>query len=165
MSLGSIVSGAISFVEKIGQEIMHGLSDAAVITQKVQPVANFVGSIISAVDPELAPAVKLVLSTTSYIEGQFAAAGNATGTGSQKMSTVTALIGDTVAHFLTQAGKSATAQDVEDFISKIVNIGKDDPNIWQELLAMLGQTSSTPVTSAPAAVAAASAAHTAPAQG
>lgn len=155
MSLETALGSAVSFVEKIGTDIMHDLGDAATIVAKVQPVANFVGTIISAVDPPLAPAVQAILGVSSYVEGQFAAAGNATGTGEQKLSIVTSMIGNVVANGLTAAGKASDATSVQAFISDIVNIGKDDPNIWQELLAMLGQPGAPVPTAAAAAAAAA----------
>jgi hypothetical protein len=159
MSIETALGSAVSFVEKIGTDIMHGLTDASAIVAKVQPVANFVGTIISAVDPALAPAVTAILGVSSYVEGQFAAAGNASGTGEQKLSIVTSMIGNVVANGLTAAGKASDAASVQAFISDIVNIGKDDPNIWQELLTMLGQSGTPVPTAASAAAAAASAAH------
>lgn len=159
MSIGTGIGKAISFVERMGQDIMHELQNGAVVLQKVQPVANFVGNIIGTIEPGLAPAVKLVLGSATYVEGAFAAAGNATGSGAHKLDVVTTMTGDTVAYFLNQAGKASDAASVQDFISKIVNIGKNDANIWAELQLALGQ--SAPITSATtaASAAAASVAH------
>jgi hypothetical protein len=158
----SVESSVVSFVERIGKDIMHGLSDAAIITQKIQPVANFVGSIIDTIEPGLAPAVTSILAVSTYVEGQFAAAGNATGTGPQKLAVVTTMVGNVVGAGLTAAGKASDAASVQAFISKIVNLGKSDPALWQELLTMLSQAPAaaavTPPPGLSAAVASAAAA-------
>jgi hypothetical protein len=134
----NIFTSTLSFVERMGKDGLTGIKDIALFGQKVQPVANFIGSVIALADPLLAPVVTTVLSTASYVEGQFAAAGAATGTGAQKLSTVTTLIGPLVSSGLKAAGKPNAAADVNSFISGVVNLGKNDPNIWQELEALLG---------------------------
>lgn len=159
MSLGSEINTAVSFVEKIGKDIMHVLQDGAAVVAKVQPVANFVGNIVATVDPELAPAVKLVLTAATYVEGQFAAAGQASGTGEQKAQIVEGMTGDTIAYFLKLAGKANDAAAVQAFISKIVDLGKNDPAIWEELLTMLGQSAPAVPSLGLAAAAAAAASH------
>ena len=153
MSLASMLGSTLSFVERMGQDAIHGIADIATFAQKAQPVANFVGRIFSVLEPQFAPIVSAVLITASYVEGQFAAAGKATGTGTQKLATVATLLGPLVTATLAAAGKPAAAADVNAFISNIVNLGKNNPNLWAQLEALLGQ----PVTQAPALTAAAKA--------
>jgi hypothetical protein len=146
MSVASLISSSMSFVERLGTDAMKGIKDVAGFAAKAQPVANFIGGIISVLEPQLAPVVSTVLITASYVEGQFAAAGNATGSGTQKLATVSALLGPLVVSTLTAAKKPAAAADVDAFISNVVNLGKNNPNLWAQLEMLLGQ----PVTQAPA---------------
>jgi hypothetical protein len=137
----------------MGKDALVGIKDIAAFGQKVQPVASFIGSVISLADPLLAPAVTTVLSTASFVEGQFNAAGQATGTGEQKLATVVTLIGPLVASTLKAAGKPNAASDVNSFISGVVNLGKNDPNIWQQLETLLAANGTTPVPAATPAAA------------
>lgn len=151
MSIGSAIKSTLSFVERIGSSIVGGIEKVDVVAEKIQPTVNFIGSIIKTVDPEAAPVVTAVLGMASYVEGQFATAGAATGTGTQKLAIVTAALGPLVTQTLAAAGKPNAAADVSAYISNIVNLGKNDPNLWAQLEALLNQ----PVTQAPAIPAAA----------
>ena len=144
----NVFTSALSFVERIGQDTMHLIQDGVAFAAKAQPVANFIGSAVSIFEPALAPIVSTVLSTASYVEAQFAAAGNATGTGAQKFAIVSSLLGPLITQALQALGKPSAATDVTNVINGIVNLGKNDPNIWQELETLLGNPPAAAATTA-----------------
>lgn len=98
-----------SFLTKVGHDFKVGFD-------KIKPFTPLLGLL-----PGGSIATAVVGSIIS-VEQKFAAAGAQSGTGTQKLSEVTAIVGPVVADFLGTAGKPADAATVTKYIDDIVDI-------------------------------------------
>jgi hypothetical protein len=113
----------IGVLEAIGKGFEKGLLWA--VTYAV-PVEKLAGLLFPAASPELtvlADATGLIQNAVMEVEQKYAAAGVQSGTGTQKLATVMALVGPTVTSLLTKAGASgASTSYVQSLVSAVVAI-------------------------------------------
>lgn len=105
----------VSFLEHVGHDFKVGFD-------KVEP---YVG--LAALIPGAGAIVTGVVGAIITVEQKFAAAGLQNGTGPQKLSEVTAIMGPLISEFLTVAGKTADAAAVTKYINDIVAVLNDQP--------------------------------------
>jgi len=106
----------ISFLEAVGRDFKKGLTVALpfIETAGEAAVATFV--------PALGPLFNQTVSAVVTAEQSAAALGTQSGTGTQKAAAVVGLVGPLIVQALKDAGKSATAADVQKYIDSIVAI-------------------------------------------
>lgn len=77
--------------------------------------------------PGAGPIITAVAGSITVVEQKFAAMGQQTGTGPQKLAEVTAIVGPMVEQMFTVAGQTADAAAVTKYINDIVAILNDSP--------------------------------------
>ena len=106
----------ISFLDAVGKDFKIAL-DA------VLPWAKGAGSVaISIFDPAIAPLFNATLGVVAQTEQKFAAMGQQTGTGAQKLSDVITIMGPLIQQGFIAAGQDSTPAAVEKFINAAVAI-------------------------------------------
>ena len=106
----------ISVLDKIGH-------DFKVTLDKVLPWAAGAGSVaVSIFDPAIAPLFQATLGVVSQTEQKFAAMGQQTGTGAQKLSDVITIMGPLIQQGFIAAGQDSTPAAVEKFVNAAVAI-------------------------------------------
>lgn len=105
-----------SILKAIGHDFKKGLD-------YILPIAETAGEMAVAIyAPALGPLFNQTVAAVVTAEQNAAAIGKQNGTGAQKLASVVQLMGPLIAQSLTDAGKSATAADVEQYINSIVMI-------------------------------------------
>jgi hypothetical protein len=105
-----------TFLEAVGKDFKKGL-DA------ILPYAETVGeAAVAAYAPALGPLFNQTVNAVVTAEQAAVAAGKQSGTGVSKLSAVVALAGPLIEQGLKDAGKSATATDVANYVSSVVTV-------------------------------------------
>lgn len=109
-----MAKGFVSFLDKIGADFKKGVAVA-------MPFAQAGAAGLAVADPTLAPLVSTGIAVVSEVEQKFAAIGQQSGTGAQKLSEATSILAP-VALGLMQATGSTTATEanVQNFINGLV---------------------------------------------
>ena len=106
----------ISFLEAVGRDFKKGL-DA------ILPYAATAGEAAVAIfAPGLGPLFNQTVAAVATAEQAAAAIGKQSGSGVQKSAAVISLIGPLIEQALIDAGKPATAADVQSYVDAIVKI-------------------------------------------
>lgn len=105
----------VSFLEKVGHDFKVGFDKV----EQFLPLASLI--------PGVGPIVSGVAGAIVTVEQKYAAMGQQTGTGAQKLAEVTAIFGPLVTEFLSVAGKTADAAAVTKYINDIVAVLNDQP--------------------------------------
>lgn len=112
----------IGVLEAIGKDFAKGLKWAV---QYSLPVERLVALLFPAAAPAvtaIAAATTLIQNAVLLVEQKYAAAGEQTGTGAQKLGEVMTLAGDAVAALLGHAGIAATPDYLQSLISAVVAV-------------------------------------------
>ncbi len=112
----------IGVLEAIGKDFAKGLKWAV---QYSLPVERLVALLFPAAAPAvtaIAAATTLIQNAVLLVEQKYAASGEQTGTGAQKLGEVMTLAGDAVAALLGHAGIAATPDYVQSLISAVVAV-------------------------------------------
>jgi hypothetical protein len=105
-----------SFLETVGKDFKKGL-DA------ILPYAETVGeAAVAAYAPALGPLFNQTVNAVVTAEQAAAAVGKQTGSGVSKLAAVVGLIGPLIEQGLKDAGKSASATDVANYVNSVVTI-------------------------------------------
>jgi hypothetical protein len=105
----------VTFLQKVGRDLETDFN-------KILPYTPLLDLI-----PGAAPIVTAVTGTIITVEQKFTAMGKQSGTGSQKLAQVIAIIGPAVAQMLGTAGKPADEATVTKYINDIVAVLNDVP--------------------------------------
>lgn len=116
-----MVNKFVSILTAVGKAFKSGLDEILKFGQLVTPFVQVAEPIIGAI---LSTTIGIVLQT----EQKFAALGKQSGTGSQKLAEVTAIVGPLLTVVLSDAGKPADATKVTDYINKVVNVLNATPS-------------------------------------
>lgn len=109
-------------LDTIGKDFAKGLKWA---TTYAVPAEKLVALLFPAAAPAattLANATTLIQNAVLEVEQKFAASGQQSGTGTQKLAEVMTLAGDAVSSLLTQAGIETSAAYVQSLVSAVVGI-------------------------------------------
>lgn len=108
----------ISVMKAIGHDInwlFH--TKAFVVGEEVA------GAVLDTIAPGAAPLIKLIVSQVTTTEANFAAIGQQTGTGVQKLAAVMSTSGNLIQQMMKDFGiQNVSAQKAEDLISAIVTV-------------------------------------------
>jgi hypothetical protein len=111
----------VTFLEDVGHDFKVGLSKLDPIVKKAIVIAQAAEAPIAGLDPALGVIFTTVVSTVSSIEQKFAAMGQQTGTGVQKLAEAVTILSPVVTQAFTAAGKAADNVTVQNYISAVVN--------------------------------------------
>lgn len=129
----------VSFLKKVGQDFEKGLT-------YLLPVAETAGeAAVSIFLPTLSPIFNQTVAAAALAEQKYAAL-KQEKMGAQKLVDVVNLVGPLVQVALQDAGKSATAADVQNYVNSVVTILNTLPG---SVLNTLTPPSNTPVPAVP----------------
>ncbi|MBZ5697116.1 MAG: hypothetical protein LAN18_01065 [Acidobacteriia bacterium] len=111
----------VSFLQSLGRDFKAGLSKLDPFVKKAISVAQAAEPEITALDPAIGTIFTTVVTVVSSIEQKFAAMGQQTGTGVQKLAEATSILAPVVTQAFTAAGKAADLPTVQNYISAVVN--------------------------------------------
>lgn len=106
----------VSILEHIGQEFQKGL-------KIILPYAETAGAVaVQIFFPALGPAYNSTVGAIALAEQKYAALGQQSGTGPQKLADVLRIVQPVVAQALSDAGKASDQTAVINYINSVVNI-------------------------------------------
>lgn len=111
----------ITVMEKIGHDIKVVWGDVV----KYLPAAESLATLLfpaSATVPAVINSVNLIQQAVATVEQKFAAAGEPTGTGAQKLAQVTAIVGPTVVQLLQSEKININATQLTNIINAVVAV-------------------------------------------
>lgn len=111
----SVKDKVLTILEKIGHGFKVGLDEAL----KAEP---FVLPFLSAVNPAAGAALATTVAVISQTEQKFAALGQQSGTGQQKLTEATTILQPLLSIALADAGSPASLQKIQGYISAVVAI-------------------------------------------
>lgn len=110
-----------SWLDAVGHDFKVGLD-------KILPWAQGAGETAVAIfAPQLGSVFNATVAAVATVEQKFAAMGQQTGTGSQKLADATTIVGPLISQSLTDAGKPASIQVVQGYINAVVAILNASP--------------------------------------
>ena len=115
------MSSFTSFLTAIGQDFKNGLAKIDPWIKKGVAVAQAAEGPLMALDPAIGVIFQTVVATVSSIEQKFAAMGQQTGTGVQKLAEAMTILQPIVGQAFAAAGKAADTATVQNYISKTVD--------------------------------------------
>lgn len=108
----------VSVLKTIGKDIEH-----VFLSPWFQTTVKVAEGVVGLAVPALGPAFNLTMQAVMTAEANFAAVGQSSGTGPQKLSAVIAASGNVISQALKDAGVSdVNQQKVSDYISSVVTI-------------------------------------------
>lgn len=106
----------ISWLEQAGKDFAKGI-------EAILPIAETAGVVaVSSFAPELGPAFNTTVTAVALAEQKYAALGQQTGTGAQKLADVLNIAQPVISKALADAGKSSDTASVTNFINSVVTI-------------------------------------------
>jgi len=104
----------LSFLSAIGKDFKKGLD-------KVLPFAETAAvTVIPALFPAIGPIFNTVVGVVVQTEQKFAAMGQQSGTGTQKLAEATSILGPLLSQLLAADGKTADSATVMQYINAVV---------------------------------------------
>lgn len=117
-----MTSAFVSLMDKIGHDIKVIWADVV----KYLPAASELAAVIfpaqAATIAGVVNSVDLIQQAVATVEQKFAAAGNVTGTGAQKLAQVISMVSPTVTQLLTSEGLHYDSAQVTNIINAVVAV-------------------------------------------
>jgi hypothetical protein len=124
----SVLTAAKSFLTRVGEEFRQGLTvfckyaptvvaDAAKVEAAAQP---FLTLAFPGISPEIAVVTNTIVAAALSTEQKFAAMGQQSGTGPQKLAEVLSIVGPSAEAALTKLGLLANEANVKGWIDSVV---------------------------------------------
>lgn len=104
----------LTFLEKIGHDFKVGLDTILPFAQAASV------TIVPALDPAIGPLFATTVGVVSQTEQKFAAMGQQSGTGVQKLAEATSILQPVVAQAFAAAGKPSDNTTVQNYINAVV---------------------------------------------
>src|ERR1700683_1863550 len=105
----------ISFLDDIGADFKNGLAKLLPVVAEGVKIATLAEPEVTALDPAVGVLFQTVVGTVSTIEQKFAAMGQQTGTGTQKLATAVTILQPIVSQAFAAAGKPSDATTVSNY--------------------------------------------------
>lgn len=102
-----------SVLDKIGQE-------CKTILEKVLPIAKAAEPVITLLDPALEPLFHTTVGVVSEVEQKFAANGQQSGSGPQKLAEAIAILAPAAGSLLAAAGRKNDADTIQKYVNGVV---------------------------------------------
>lgn len=111
----------VTFLEAVGHDFKVGLQKIDPFIKEAVVLGTDAEAEVSALDPALGAILKLTVATVSSIEQKFAAMGQQTGSGVQKLAEVTTILEPVIGQAFSVAGKPSDFPTVQKYISAVVD--------------------------------------------
>lgn len=111
----------VTFLEKVGTDFKNGLAKLDPFVKQAIILAQAAAPEIAALDPALGAVFATTVATVSSVEQKFAALGQQTGSGVQKLAEATNILAPVIAQSFQAAGKAADLPTIQNYISAVVN--------------------------------------------
>jgi len=111
----------VTFLESIGHDFKVGLQKLDPFIKEAVVLGTAAEAEVSSLDPGLGVIFKTVVSTVSLIEQKFAAMGEQSGTGTQKLAQAITILQPVVAQAFSAAGKASDATTVSNYVEAVVD--------------------------------------------
>ena len=111
----------VTFLQAIGKDFKIGLTKLDPWIKQGIALATDAEVEVSALDPAIGVIFKTVVATVSSIEQKFAAMGQQTGSGVQKLAEATTILQPIIGQAFAAAGKASDVGTVQNYISAVVN--------------------------------------------
>jgi hypothetical protein len=112
----------ISIMDKIGADIKVAWSDVVKYLPAAASLAALIFPAQAAAITGVVSSVDLIQQAVATVEQKFAAAGNPTGTGPEKLAQVISLVSPTVTQLLTAEGLNYNAAQVTNIVNAVVAV-------------------------------------------
>jgi hypothetical protein len=110
----------VSFLETLGHDFKIGLQILGPIVKQGLLIATAAEPLVAELDPGLGSILSTTVATVCSIEQKFAAMGQQSGTGMQKLSEATTILQPVISQAFAAAGKASDAATVGNYISAVV---------------------------------------------
>lgn len=117
-----MTSKFISIMEKIGHDIKVAWADVVKYLPAVIDLAKLIFPQAAAELTGVQNSVSLIQQAVATVEQKFAATGNATGTGAQKLAQVISIVGPTVTQLLAAEGLNYNQTQITNIINAVVAV-------------------------------------------
>lgn len=115
-----MTSKFVSFLDDVGKDFKKGLSKLAPFMVEATTLAQDAEPEVAALDPALGAIFKTVVSTVSEVEQKFAALGQQSGSGEQKLAAALTILEPVVSQSFAAAGKASDTGTVTNYINAVV---------------------------------------------
>jgi len=110
----------VSFLEAVGADFKKGFEAAFPYVEKATQIAAAAELPISSLDPAVGVVFSAVVNECLNVEQKFAAMGQQTGSGPQKLQTVAQILGPVITQVFQATGRPTDAVTVNAYISAVV---------------------------------------------
>jgi hypothetical protein len=110
----------ISFLETVGHDFKIGLQKLFPIVKYGIVMATAAEPLVAALDPGLGAILSTTLATVCSIEQKFAAMGQQSGSGTQKLAEATTILQPVISQAFAAAGKPSDGATVQNYINAVV---------------------------------------------
>ena len=111
----------VTFLEDVGKDFKNGLAKLLPIVAKGVSIAQLAEGPISSINPLVGAIFQTTVATVSDIEQKFAAMGQQTGTGAQKLAEATTILTPVLNQALSATGNAADVATIQKYISAVVS--------------------------------------------
>ena len=111
----------IGFLETIGTDFEKGVEKLEPAIAEGAGIASAAEAPLTALDPALGTIFTATVNEIVTVEQKFAAAGQQSGTGSQKLASVVTTIGPVISQAFEAAGKASDEATVAKYVSALVD--------------------------------------------
>lgn len=112
----------VSIMERVGHDIQVAFEDVVKYLPAVSTLAELIFPAQAATIAGVVNSVDLIQKAVVTVEQKFAAAGNVTGTGAQKLAQVLSIVGPTVTQLLSAEGLNYNQTQVTNIINAVVSV-------------------------------------------
>jgi hypothetical protein len=111
----------VTFLEDVGHDFKVGLGKIDPFIKEAVVLGTDAETEVSALDPALGAILKVTVATVSSIEQKFAAMGQQTGSGVQKLAEATTILEPVIGQAFSAAGKASDVATIQKYIGAVVD--------------------------------------------
>lgn len=120
--LGTTEAEFISVMDRVGHDIKVAFEDVVKYLPAASTLAELIFPAQAAAIAGVVNSVDLIQKAVVTVEQKFAAAGNATGTGAQKLAQVLSIVGPTVTQLLSDEGLKYNQAQITSIVNAVVAV-------------------------------------------
>lgn len=110
----------VTFLEDIGHDFKVGLQKLDPIVKEGVVLGTAATPYVTALDPAIGAILQTTIATVSDIEQKFAAMGNQTGSGPQKLAQAVTILQPVISQAFSAAGKASDGETVTNYVNAVV---------------------------------------------
>lgn len=112
----------VSIMDRVGHDIKVAFEDVVKYLPAVSTLAELIFPAQAAAISGVVNSVDLIQKAVVTVEQKFAAAGNVTGTGAQKLAQVLSIVGPTVTQLLSDEGLKYNQAQITSIVNAVVAV-------------------------------------------